>query len=130
MSDLPASVRFSHLFDRAVTACARAQGLSTRSTTAVAHARATRVSARRLRALAVETRASWVGADLVFSLMRRQVERVATVMKVSGMEEHAAAAAMRAHVRFVLYDSGVCEADAEPLVERASNWVQQSFRAA
>ena len=130
MNDLPDAVRFSPLFDRALAACAVAQELSAHTTDAVAHARATRVSARRVRALAAETRASWVGADHAFSLMRRQVERVATVMRTSGMDRHEAAAAMRAHVRFVLYDGGVREHVAEPLVERASSWVELSFHAA
>jgi hypothetical protein len=121
---------FSLIFDHAVAACARAQILVARCTETAARARTTRVSARRTRSLAQETRAAWADADAMLEAMRREVEAVAGAMRKSGVSRDAAAAAVRAHVRFVLYDGGLREDESEPVVERASVWVEMFYAAA
>jgi hypothetical protein len=129
MSRPPPTAPFSPLFDRALAACAKAQQLAARGTHAVAHARATRASARRTRALVSDARKAWADSDAIFSLMRHEVEVVATRMRDAGVDRHEAAATVRAHVRFVLYDGGMNEAAAEPVVQRASAWVELLFAA-
>ena len=124
------STDFTKLFDRAVAACAAAQAVSAKSAEAVARARATRASARRVRALVTETRQAWALADLVYSDMRSEVERVARALRESGMDNSSASATVRAHIRFVLYDGGLTEQDAEPVVARASHWVDRIYAAA
>jgi hypothetical protein len=121
---------FTQLFDRAVAACAHAQVLAARCRESQSSARAAHVSARRIRALAVETRAAWAESDRTFSAMRCQVELAAAGMREEGMECSRAAAAVRAHVRFVLYDDGQHEQEAEEIVARASAWVEQVYQAA
>jgi hypothetical protein len=121
---------FSMVFDRAVDASAHAQQLMARCTATSARARTTHASSRRLRELAAEMRAAWLGADEVFDVMRHEVEAVAWTMRAAGVGRDAAASAVRAHVRFVLYDGGLTEHDAEPLVERASRWVELVYNAA
>ena len=124
------SADFSHVFDRAVAACAAAQRLSSQSAEAVARARATRASARRVRALATETRDAWAIAELMYADMRGEVESVARALRASGVDKSAAAATVRAHIRYMLYDDGLTERDAEPVVARASEWVDQIYLAA
>jgi hypothetical protein len=124
------AARFSIVFDRAVGACAHAQVLRARSAETLARARTTHASSLRLRVLATETHDAWLGAGKVFDVMRHEVESVADTMRVAGVERDVAAAAVRAHVRFVLYDGGLGEHDAEPVVERASQWVEQLYSAA
>jgi hypothetical protein len=126
----PSSADFTQLFDRAVAACAAAQNLTSKSAEAVARARAARASSRRVRALVTETREAWAIADLVYSDMRGEVERVARAMRDSGIESSTAAATVRAHIRFVLYDGGLTERDAEPVVARASHWVDRIYTTA
>jgi hypothetical protein len=46
------------------------------------------------------------------------------------VDKSAASASVRAHIRFVLYDGGLTERDAEPVVARASDWVDQVYLAA
>jgi hypothetical protein len=123
-------VPFTELFDRAVAACAGAQLLSSRCAATALRAREERASARRIRHCAVKTRVAWAGADELLDHMRCEVEAVAEAMLRSGMEQAEAAAAVRAHVRFVLYDGGLCEQEAEPVVERASAWVNAVYAAA
>jgi hypothetical protein len=130
MSSSRSIERFSNVFDRAVLACAMAERLVISSAQAGARARATVASSRRIRALALETRDCWANADRVFGSMRRQVERVATQMRRDGMDRRDTATAVRARVRFVLYDGGFHEAEAEPVVARASEWVDELFAAA
>jgi len=126
----PSQADFTQLFDRAVAACAAAQSLTSKSAEAVARARATRASTRRLRMLVSETRQAWALADLVYSDMRSEVERVAVALRESGMDKSSASATVRAHIRFVLYDGGLAERDAEPVVARASDWVDRVYTAA
>jgi hypothetical protein len=121
---------FSHVFDRAVAACAEAQCLSGRTAESVKKARRERASARRVRALIAETRDTWQGANAMYAVMREQVERVAREMRDVGVDNASAAATIRQHIRFVLYDGGLTERDAEPVVARASTWVDQVFAAA
>ncbi len=121
---------FSPLFDRAVAACAHAQLLLTRSVDAATRSRQTRQSARRIRNRAVETREAWRGADQLNTLMRTQITTVVHAMRVAGMDQDAAAAALRAHIRFVLYDGGLREQEAEPVVARANAWFEEIFHAA
>jgi hypothetical protein len=118
------------LFDRAALACVEAECLVVRSTAAMMRARATLASTRRLRNLAQETRDYWVNADTAFTFMRRQVETVARVLRKSGVAPGDAAARVRQRVRFVLYDGGFREVEVEPVVERATAWVDEVFLAA
>jgi hypothetical protein len=120
---------FNELFDRAVAACAEAQFLSGRTAESVRKARRERASARRLRALVAETRDTWEGANAMYAVMRVQVERVAREMRDAGVDNLSAAATIRQHIRFVLYDGGLPERDAEPVVTRASTWVDTVFAA-
>lgn len=124
------SARFSRVFDRAVMACADAQRLAARCADAQARARAMRASSRRLGALAAETRAAWEDSDLVLAAMRREVERVARSLRNAGVDRDQAGATVRAHIRFVLYDGGMAEQDAETLIDRASDWVEGAYQAA
>ena len=126
----PSSSDFTQLFDRAVAACAAAQSLTNKSGEAVRRAQSTRASARRIRALVSETRQAWALADLVYSDMRSEVERVARALRDSGMDNSSASATVRAHIRFILYDGGLTERDAEPVVARASHWVDRVYAAA
>jgi hypothetical protein len=121
---------FSSLFDRAVAACAAAQNLSSQSAEAVTRARSARASAWRVRSLVADTREAWAIADVVYSDMRKEVERVAHALRASGVENSEASATVRAHIRFVLYDDGLSERDAEPVVARASSWVDLVYAAA
>jgi hypothetical protein len=121
---------FNDLFDRAVAACADAQRLSGRTAESVKKARRERASARRVRVLIAETRDTWEGANAMYSVMRVQVERVAREMRDAGVDNASAAATIRQHIRFVLYDGGLTERDAEPVVTRASTWVDMVFAAA
>ena len=120
---------FNELFDRAVAACAEAQFLSGRTAGSVRKARLQRASARRVRALIAETRDTWEGANAMYAVMRVQVERVAREMRDAGVDNLSAAATIRQHIRFVLYDGGLPERDAEPVVTRASTWVDTVFAA-
>jgi osmotically-inducible protein OsmY len=130
VTPLQGAARFSGVFDRAVAACAHAQVLMGQCAATAVRARATHASSRRLRTLAAETRDAWMGAGKLFDVMRHEVESVAGAMRAEGVERDAAAAAVRAHVRFVLYDGGLGEHEAEPVVERASQWVEQLYNAA
>jgi hypothetical protein len=121
---------FTELFDRAVAACADAQRLAGRTAESVKRARRERASNRRIRALIAETRDTWEGANAIYSVMRIQVERVAHEMREAGVDNVAAAATIRQHIRFVLYDEGLTERDTEPVVARASTWVDMVFAAA
>jgi hypothetical protein len=121
---------FNELFDRAVAACAEAQRLSGCTAESVKRARLERASARRLRALIAETRETWEGANAMYSLMRTEFERVTRELRDAGMDNVAAAATIRQHIRFVLYDGGLTERDAEPVVARASTWVDMVYAAA
>ena len=134
-------VAFPELFHREVAACARAQRVASDAAQAVARARATRASSRRLRDLVVETRESWEGADEVYGSMRGEVERIARSMRGeveriarsmrdAGVEAEDAAAAVRHRIRFVLYDGGLSERDTEPVVARAEQWVVMVYDAA
>lgn len=123
-------IHFSPHFDRAVAACAHAQVLSLRATEATARAREMRQSATHVRRRAMETREAWKGAALVNSLMQRQVVSAARAMRAAGIGREDAVAAVRAHIRFVLYDGGLRQREAEPIVERANVWVEQTYLAA
>jgi hypothetical protein len=124
------SAEFNKIFDRAVAACATAQRLSSQSAEAVARARHAHASARRVRDLGSDTRDALALADVVNSDMRQEVERVARALRDSGVDNSAAAATVRAHIRFILYDGGLTERDAEPVVARASTWVDMIYAAA
>ncbi|MDB4878765.1 MAG: hypothetical protein JWL60_211 [Gemmatimonadetes bacterium] len=123
-------VSFSPHFDRAVTACAQAQILLARAAAAAARSRELRAAVKKTRRLAVETRDAWKGADAINATLRRQVGTVAAAMRDAGVSHEEAAATVRAHVRFVLYDGGLREVDAEPVVARTTIWVAESYRAA
>jgi hypothetical protein len=122
--------RFSHLFDRALAACAEAQRLAARCGESQARARATHASARRIQALAGATRTAWAERSVMFAALRREVEIVAWAMRTGGTDRTHAGAAVRAHMRFVLYDGGLREQEAELLIVRASEWVDVVYAAA
>ena len=75
-------------------------------------------------------RQAWAEAEAVHSVLRNEVERVARTLREAGVDHRAALATVRAHIRFVLYDGGLAEQDAEPVVARASSWVEQVYAAA
>jgi hypothetical protein len=87
-------------------------------------------NARRIRALVAETREAWAGADQMYSTMRQEVEQIAREMRDAGVDDRSAVATVRAHIRFMLYDGGLTERDAEPIVARASVWIEQVYAAA
>jgi hypothetical protein len=122
--------RFTAKFDRAVTACMRAEQLVRHSAAAAARARTTIASSRRIRVLALETRDNWVNADLALASMRCQVAAVTAQMRRAGLDRPNATTAVRARMRFVLYDGGFREAEVEPVVARVSAWVDELFAAA
>ena len=124
------SVRFTMLFDRVLAACARAQKLASRCRDAQAQARIAKSSAVELRQLAAQTRRAWADSSRAFSAMREQVETVAVTMREAGIDREHAGATMRAHIRYVLYDGGLCEQEAEPVVTLATEWVDGVYRAA
>jgi hypothetical protein len=121
---------FSELFDRAVAACAESQRLVGLSSRTMTYTRASRADASQLRRTAVQMRDTWVEAEAVHSVLRNEVERVARTLRDAGVDDRAAVATVRAHIRFVLYDGGLAEQDAEPVVARASLWVEQIYAAA
>lgn len=122
--------RFSQLFDRALSACARAQTLCTRCRELQAKARGAHASARRIRDLAGETRTAWAESNRLFATLRHEVELVAQGMRNDGVERAHAATVIRAHIRFVLYDGGGREQEAESVVAQASEWVAKVYQAA
>jgi len=122
--------RFSRLFDRAISACAQAQTLCTRCRESQARARSSHASSRRIRELAGETRAAWAESNRLFETVKHEVELVALAMRDDGVDRVRAAATVRAHVRFVLYDGGLREQEAESVVVRASEWVDRIYQAA
>jgi hypothetical protein len=121
---------FTPLFDRAALACVQAERLILRSTAAVARARATFASTRRVRSLVHETRDYWADADSAFAVLQRQVELVAIDFRNAGMAARDSAARVRQRVRFILYDGGFREVEVEPVVDRATAWVDAVFMAA
>ena len=130
MSQIHRRPDFSELFYRAVAACAESQRTVARSARTVALARTSRSYSSRLRRIAVQMRDSWASADQTHSVLRNEVERVAREMREAGIDDRAAVATVRAHIRFALYDGGLAEQDAEPVVQRASGWVAQVYAAA
>jgi len=122
---------FSELFDRAAAACAESQRLVSLSAHTLTATRSWRsAAATRRRRNAAQMRDTWAEAEAVHSVLRDEVERIARTMRESGLDDRAAVATVRAHLRFVLYDGGLAEQDAEPVVARASLWVEQIYAAA
>ena len=121
---------FSELFARAAAACAESQRIVGLSTQTMRFARSSRADAMRLRRAAVLMRDTWTEAEAVHSVLRSEVERVARGMRDAGVNDRAAVATVRAHIRVLLYDGGLAEQDAEPVVARASLWVEQIYAAA
>lgn len=75
-------------------------------------------------------RAAWAQAEAAHSVLRDEVERVARALRDAGVDDRSAVATVRSHLRFVLYDGGLTEQDAEPVVARATLWVHQVYAAA
>ena len=125
-----ATVDFPSLFDRAAATCAESQRLVSRSARTAERTRASRVTSARLRRMAVRMRELWADADAMHAILRAEVERFAHAMRSAGVDDRVAVAAVRARIRFVLYDGGLTEQDAEPVVQRASRWVEQVYAAA
>lgn len=121
---------FNALFDRAASACAQAQRLVSRSSSAVKRARAERASNARLRRMVEDAMQAWASADAVHAVLKNEVERIVHELRAAGIDHRGAVATVRAHLRFVLYDSGLTEQDAEPVVQRASAWIEQLYNAA
>ena len=121
---------FTPLFDRSVQLCARAQALVRQSATAISRARALRSAWRSAKPLAQEGRVNLEVADILFRSLRTEVESAATTLRDAGLDEAEATAAVRARVRFVLYDDGFREMEAEPVVDHATAWVRELYEAA
>ena len=121
---------FSDLFDRAAAACAESQRLVGLSARTLSQSRTSWNNSWRLRRLAAQMRGAWAEAEAAHSVLRDEVERVARTLREAGVDDRAAVATVRAHIRFVLYDGGLTEQDAEPVVARASRWVEQIYAAA
>ena len=121
---------FSSLFDRAAAACAESQRLVNHSAQTAERTRAARAASSLLRKSAVHMRDAWANAAEMHAVLRAEVEGIARAMREAGVEDHTAVATVRAHIRFVLYDGGLTEQDAEPVVQRASLWVEQVYAAA
>jgi predicted component of type VI protein secretion system len=121
---------FSSLFDRAAAACAESQRVVNHSAQTAERARVSRAASSLLRRTAVQMREAWANADAMHSVLRTEVEEIARAMRDAGVDDHAAVATVRARIRFVLYDGGLTEQDTEPVVERASLWVEQVYAAA
>lgn len=130
MTGIEDDLRFSRLFNRAVVSCVQAQQLAARCRESQARARAAHASARRIRALAAETRTAWADSNVVFGVMRREVGAVALAMREAGVAQSYAGAAVRAQMRFVLYDGGLTEQDAESVIVCVSAWVNLAYAAA
>ena len=121
---------FSELFNRAAAACAKSQRLVSLSAGTISRTRHARADAVRLRRSAMQIREAWAEAEAAHSVLRDEVERVARTLREAGMDNRAAVATVRSHIRFVLYDDGLMEQDAEPVVARATLWVEQIYAAA
>jgi hypothetical protein len=123
-------VSFTSLFDRAAAACAESQRLVSDSASSVSRGRVTCSSNAQLRRLAVDRIAAWASADAAHSVLRAEVERIAREMRDAGADREATLSTVRARLRFVLYDGGLTEQDAEPVVQRATTWIEQLYPAA
>lgn len=121
---------YSELFNRAAAACAEAQRLVGLSARALSRSRLSRADALRLRRAAAQMREAWEEAEAAHSVLRDEVELVARTLREAGLDNRAAVAAVRSQLRFVLYDDGLTEQDAEPVVARATFWVEQVYAAA
>ena len=121
---------FSSLFDRAAAACAESQRIVSHSAQTAERARASRAASSLLRRSVLQIRDAWANADAMHAVLRAEVEGVARAMRDAGVEDHEAVVTVRARIRFVLYDGGLTEQDAEPVVERASLWIEQVYAAA
>ena len=130
MAASDARAGFSELFNRAAAACAESQRLVGLSAGTISHTRASRADALRLRRTAMQMRRAWAEAEAAHSVLRDEVERIARTMRDAGVDDRAAVATVRSHIRFVLYDGGLTEQLAEPVVDRATQWVQQVYAAA
>lgn len=120
---------FSSLFDRAAAACAESQRIVTHSAQTAERARVSRAASSLLRRSVLQMRDAWTNAEAKHAVLRAEVEGVARAMREAGVEDHDAVATVRARIRFVLYDGGLTEQDAEPVVDRASLWVEQVYAA-
>lgn len=78
----------------------------------------------------MQMRDAWADADAVHAILRGEVERIARAMRDAGADDRATVATVRAHIRFVLYDGGSTERDAEPVIQRVSAWIEQVYAAA
>ncbi len=121
---------FSELFNRAAAACAESQRLVGLSARTLSSSRRSRADASRLRRTAAQMREAWAEAEAAHSVLREQVELVAQTLREAGMDNRSAGATVRSHLRFVLYDGGLAEQDTEPIVARATLWVEQVYAAA
>jgi hypothetical protein len=121
---------FSALFNRAAPACAEAQRLVGLSARTLSQSRRSRADALRLRRTVTQMREAWEEAEAAHSVLREEVVRVARTLREAGLDNRAAVATIRSRLRFVLYDDGLTEQDAEPVVARATLWVEQVYAAA
>ena len=121
---------FSELFNRAAAACAESQRLVGRSARTLSHTRISRADASRLRRTTAQMRTAWAEAEAAHSVLRGEVEFVARTLRDAGVDNRSAVKTVRSQIRFVLYDGGLTEQDAEPVVARATLWVEQIYAAA
>jgi hypothetical protein len=75
-------------------------------------------------------RTAWAEAGAAHSVLRREVEFVARTLRDAGVDNRSAVKTVRSQIRFVLYDGGLTEQDAEPVVARATLWVEEIYAAA
>jgi hypothetical protein len=121
---------FTPLFDRSAQLCAQVQALVRQSAAEIARARALRLASRSARMLATKARTNLEVAEILFTTLRGEVESAVLTLREAGLDEAEAAAAVRARVRFVLYDDGFRETEAEPVVDHATAWVKELYEAA
>ena len=69
-------------------------------------------------------------AEILFTSLRGEVESAVSTLRDAGLGEAEVEATVRAHVRFVLYDGGFGENEAEPVVDRTTSWVRELYEAA
>lgn len=99
------------------------------SAAAVTRARELRAVSRRRRLLVRQTRDYLASADIVFSALRSEVDAIAAAMREAGVRRRDAAIAVQDRVRSVLYGDGFREVEVEPVVARATAWVDEAFAA-
>jgi hypothetical protein len=130
MNEQSSTDPFTPLFDRSVELCVRAQALVRESSSELVRSRTLKLVARRAKAVAETGRMNLEVAAILFTSLRDEVESTVSSMREAGLTEAEAEATVSARVRFVLYDGGFREEEAEPVVEHTTTWVRELYDAA